>query len=226
MTRIRAIGFDLDGTLFDHQGSANTGVTVFLKTLGLEPSDEALKLWFGAEEEAFEEWRAGRISFQEQRRQRLRIVLPALGFDVEDKPPGLDQLFERYLVEYRAAWAAFQDTARVLDQLRSERFRLGLLTNGNAQQQLDKLKRIGILDAFDTVCISEEIGVQKPDPRAFEMLAGRLGCSLDECLFIGDNPDQDIAGAIGAGMRAALVERSRVGAPDLKSVIRFALASD
>ncbi len=38
MTKIRAIGFDLDGTLFDHQGSANTGVTVFLKSLGLQPS--------------------------------------------------------------------------------------------------------------------------------------------------------------------------------------------
>ncbi|MFT3942742.1 MAG: hypothetical protein QM705_02800 [Ancrocorticia sp.] len=39
MTKIRAIGFDLDGTLFDHQGSASAGVTVFLKSLGLEPSE-------------------------------------------------------------------------------------------------------------------------------------------------------------------------------------------
>ncbi|MGM7670580.1 HAD family hydrolase [Microbacterium sp. A93] len=219
MAEIRAVGFDLDGTLFDHRGSATDAVDAFLRLIGALPSDDARELWFSAEDAEFERWRTGQISFQEQRRRRLQTVLPALGVAIEDNPVFLDELFEEYLREYQAAWRAFPDAVDVLTSLRSQGFRLGILTNGNEEQQLEKLRTIGLYESVDVVCVSEAIGVQKPDPRAFKTLAQRLGVTPAECLFVGDNPQQDVAGAIAAGMSAKLIERYRESADGLASAL-------
>lgn len=215
------MGFDLDGTLFDHRGSATEAVDAFLRLVGAVPSDDVRGLWFSAEDAEFERWRTGQVSFQEQRRRRLRTVLPALGVAIEDNPVFLDELFEEYLREYQAAWRAFPDAFDVLTSLRNQGFRLGILTNGNEQQQLEKLGTIGLHESVDVVCVSEAIGVQKPDPRAFKTLAQRLGVAPAECLFVGDNPQQDVAGAITAGMSAKLVERYRESADGLASVLNL-----
>lgn len=63
MSDIRAIGFDLDGTLFDHRGAAGQAVGTFLLTLGFNPSPERRQMWFDIEAREFERWRSGEITF-------------------------------------------------------------------------------------------------------------------------------------------------------------------
>jgi len=207
VVEIRAVGFDLDGTLFDHRGSAIVGVDRFLESLGVEPTEHARTLWFAAEDEQIERWRLRRIDFQEQRRERLRRVLPALGVPTPSEVAELDALFERYLAGYRAAWRAFPDSVELVRRVKATGRRVGLLTNGAEEQQLDKLRLTGLLEVFDHICISERIGVQKPDPQAFRLLAAGLGVGPGECLFVGDNPLHDIDGARAVGMTALLVDR-------------------
>lgn len=219
VSRVRAVGFDLDGTLFDHRRSAQDAVDVFLTTLGVESSSYAHTQWFAAEEAQFERWRSGRISFQEQRRERLRTVLPQLGMQAPTEEGELDELFGRYLDAYRGEWRPFADSADVLADLRSQGLKIGLLTNGTQEQQLDKLRSIGLLDAFDVVCTSERIGASKPDPNAFLTLADELGVAASGCLFVGDNPNHDIAGAAAAGMHALLVDRYGEHAHGIASAI-------
>ena len=221
---VKAVGFDLDGTLFDHRGSATDGIRLFLRGIGVDPTASALDLWFAVEEAEFENWRAGRIDFREQRHRRLRVILTEFGIDFDDDPDSLDSLFEQYLTEYRRAWRPFPDVVETLTSLKVRGYRLGLLTNGNEDQQLGKLAATGLREILDVVCISGAIGVQKPDARAFEALARSLGVAPHECLFIGDNPDQDVAGATAAGMRASLIERRRTGTPGLFAVTEAALA--
>lgn len=211
MRRIRAVGFDLDGTLFDHHGSATAAATGFLASLAIVPTEGALAAWFEAEHEFFERWRLGQLSVHDQRRERLRSVLPQFGAEVPTEACDLDALFDRYLVGYRAAWRAYADSASLLRQLRALGFRVGLLTNGTEAQQLDKLGRTSLLAAFDAVCISEQIGAQKPAAAAFQRLAAELRVDVDECLFVGDNPEHDVAGATAAGMPALLIDRGPAG---------------
>lgn len=94
MAHLRAVGFDLDGTLFDHRGAATAGAARFLESLGVHASAFAIGRWFAAETEQFERWRTGQISFPEQRRERLRAVLPALGVPIPADDGGLDELFD------------------------------------------------------------------------------------------------------------------------------------
>jgi len=220
---VRAVAFDLDGTLFDHRSAATAGARAFLRSVGALRLDDAVALWFDAEQREFENWRSGRISFDEQRRRRLRSVLGQLGAEYVDEQQSLDQLFARYLVEYERAWRAYPDVVGVLDGLRGRGYSLGVLTNGSEEQQLRKLERIGILDLFDAVCVSEEIGAQKPDPRAFEILARRLDVAPSECAFVGDDPRMDVEGARTAGLPAVLVDRTRGETRGLAHAVATAL---
>lgn len=226
MRATRAVCFDLDDTLFDHRGAARAGVRRFLGDLNVEVTDSVLGAWFRAEDTQYERWRSGAISFPEQRRERLRIVLPPLGVTLPADDAGLDALFDDYLAGYRHAWRVFPDVVPLLRTLRERGYRIGLLTNGSEAQQLEKLARTGLDAAFDAVCISEQIGVQKPDPRAFTLLAERLGVDPQACVFVGDDPDKDVRGARRAGMRAVLVDRADPAAPNLAAVVETALSAD
>lgn len=181
-------------------------------------------MWFAAEELQFERWRAGHISFQEQRRERLRSVLPTFGIRPPDDEVELDDLFEQYGRAYRRAWRAYPDSASLLKGLRSAGLRVGVLTNGTQEQQLDKLTAIGLIDSLDVVCTSERIGAQKPSSAAFGAFTVELGVSAGECLFVGDHAEHDVAGARAAGMHALLIDRRGDHAAGIATAIHDSLA--
>lgn len=218
---VRAVGFDLDGTLFDHRSAARAGATALLGGLGVTVTPAVLDAWTAAEDTQFEHWRSGRISFAGQRRGRLRTVLPPLGVALPPDDDGLDALFAQYLAAYRARWTVFPDVVPVLEDLRAQGFRLALLTNGTGEQQHAKLAATGLDTVFDAVCVSEEIGVAKPDPRAFGTLLRTLDVPAAACVFVGDDAAKDVDGARAAGLGSALVDRPRVG---LHEAVRQALA--
>lgn len=218
----RAVGFDLDGTLFDHAGSGADAVRAFIADLGFEPTPELVSAWFALEAVHFESWRAGRILFAEQRRLRLRDFLGILGAKTPRDDDGLDELFDGYLVYYRRAWRAFPGVVEVLTDLRGRGVRVGILTNGNEEQQIEKLTVTGLSSLVDVVCTSEGIGLAKPDPRAFETLADRLDCSNSEIAYVGDNAELDIAGARAAGIAAGQVRYGDAVPVGLMAALRSA----
>lgn len=225
MSMIRAIGFDLDGTLIDHVGSSVQAVNALVAALDGTPPEDVHHIWFAIEAEQFELWRSGQIGFQEQRRRRLQAFLPTMGVEAPANDTALDDLFARYLDAYKAAWRLFPGVTDLLTALRDEGYRLGILTNGAREQQMDKLTTTSLLPLIDVVCVSEELGVQKPDERAFRALTGRLEVDPAQCLFVGDNPHHDIAGAESVGMPALLVDHYGDDPLDLESAVRTALTA-
>lgn len=204
----RAVGFDLDGTLFDHQGAAAAAVNHFVLGLGHEPTAALAAAWFEFETKHFETWRDGRITFTEQRRLRMGDFLSLLGMRAPDDTDAMDALFDRYLTAYQRSWRAFDEAEPLLRRLRAQGTRIGVLTNGNHAQQVAKLEATGLAPLVDVVCTSEQIGYAKPNPRAFQLLAERLDVPVSEMAFVGDNPEHDIDGARAAGMRAGLVDHT------------------
>jgi putative hydrolase of the HAD superfamily len=217
-----AVGFDLDGTLFDHRRSATSAVRHLLISLDHAPTPELVEMWFRLEAEHFEAWRVGRVTFAEQRRLRLRAFLTELRLPARVGDAATDALFARYLGAYRASWRAFEEAAPLLGRLRAQGTKIGVLTNGSRAQQLDKLDVIALAPLVDIVCTSEELGFAKPDRRAFEALAQRLGAPIGEIAFVGDHPEHDLTGAIGAGMPAALVDHYGTVPVGLTAALRSA----
>lgn len=204
--------FDLDGTLVDHDTAAEEAVTTWVSQQGWSLPDVA-KVWDDVAERHFPAYRSGELSFTGQRRARLRDFLPLVGVDVCDDAQ-LDATFAEYDALYRAAWRAFPDAAG-LDRLG----RLSVLSNGDQSQQEDKLRRTGLLGAFEQVLTSGTLGVSKPDPEVFRRACERLSVDPRDAVYVGDRLDVDARASTAAGLRGIWLDRAgRGGADDVPTI--------
>jgi FMN phosphatase YigB (HAD superfamily) len=102
------------------------------------------------------------------------------------------------------------DVVPSLERL-SDRYRLGVLANQPGGVR-GAMRRDGIDRLFDVWAVSEDVGVDKPDPRIFAHAVGVAGVEPDRAAMIGDRLDCDVRPAKAAGMRAVWVLRGE--APD------------
>lgn len=80
----------------------------------------------------------------------------------------------------------------------------------NSEGKLEELfQKLGILGCFDTVVDSARVGVDKPDPRIFEIACERTGTTPARTLHLGDTYATDVLGAHNAGIRTALIDPFR-----------------
>ncbi|WP_306209772.1 HAD family hydrolase [Actinoplanes sp. RD1] len=200
---------DLDGTLFDHDAAADAGVRAWLPTRGLDATDEAVARWRALEEPHLAAWRAGTVTYAEQRRRRLRDFLAISGTDAE-----LDAVFAGYLRHYEAAWFAYDDAVPALTALAAAGVATAVLTNGSAVQQRKKLTRTGLAGLVGPVFTVDDLGVAKPDPAAFRRACERWGRPADRVVSVGDNYALDVLGARAAGLRAIHLDRLARGPYD------------
>ena len=109
------------------------------------------------------------------------------------------------VIDFRQnAWQhcqTFSDADIVLQQLRRRGYQLGIITNGSSESQRAKLNGANLISHFDVILISEEEKVKKPDPEIFLLAAAKLNVNPQECIFVGDNPEVDIIGALQVGMQ-------------------------
>jgi HAD superfamily hydrolase (TIGR01549 family) len=91
----------------------------------------------------------------------------------------------------------------LLDRLRGH-FRLGLIAN-QPREGREWFDRLGWLERFEVVVLSESEGVSKPDPALFRIALDRARTEPGRCLMVGDRLDNDVAPASESGMKSALV---------------------
>ena len=89
----------------------------------------------------------------------------------------------------------------MLARLQQRGVRIAILTNGWTPLQQRKIARaLGAIDF--PVLVSDRLGVQKPARAAFDALVAALAVDRSDIWYVGDNPAADVAGALGAGLRA------------------------
>ncbi len=92
-----------------------------------------------------------------------------------------------------------------LDELRDLGLKLVVVSNANGRLRL-LMERVGLAGRVDLMLDSFEEGVEKPDPRLFQIAMERAGASADTTLHVGDLYYVDVAGARGAGLQAMLLD--------------------
>ncbi|WP_313553782.1 HAD family hydrolase [Stutzerimonas nitrititolerans] len=195
---IRLITFDLDDTLWDVRPVLHSAELTLREWLARHTPDlndfsvEALGAIRRTLLEAQPELRH-RIS--ELRRRILCHALEEAGYPRDEACELAEQAFQVFL-EARHAVQLFPEVHPTLELL-ANHYRLGVLTNGNAD-----VRRLGLADYFDFTLCAEELGVGKPDPRPFCEALKRAGVAAEHAVHIGDHPSDDIGGAQRAGMRA------------------------
>lgn len=196
------ICFDLDDTLLDHTRAEHEAALHFGMSLGSAgPVGEAfVKFWREVAEKHMASFLRGEVSFQEQRRRRVREVTGRTLSDTD-----ADGLFYRYLGVYEAHWKLFDDVNDCLAALSV--YRLGVISNGNQEQQLKKLRHTGIESCFRFVLSAERAGVAKPDRAIFVEAAKYADRSDRNCFYVGDNLTVDAEAAKRAGWQGIWLDR-------------------
>lgn len=166
-----------------------------------------MRAWFEIEQFNYDRFLARELSFTEQRRERLREFLPLADLPVPESDAGLDELFAVYLRDYEASWTAFPDAAPALHHLGSSGMMIGVITNGDHDQQAGKIRRIGLEPLLPNMFSSERMGHAKPAARAFLLPCESLQLPPARVLYVGDNYRVDIEGARNAGLQAIHLAR-------------------
>lgn len=118
-----------------------------------------------------------------------------------------------------------------LRELRSEGWTLGIVTNGEADNQENKIRATGLADVVDGWAISSQIGVRKPDPAIFQAMARRLGHPVDGWM-VGDGLEADVAGGAAAGLKTIWIASATASdvritptaiAPDVATAVQIIL---
>jgi putative hydrolase of the HAD superfamily len=94
--------------------------------------------------------------------------------------------------------------------LRGAGLRLVVVSNWDATLE-SVLERVGLLDAVDGVVSSAVAGAAKPDPHPLRLGLEIAGVGAAEAIHVGDDVDEDVRGAIAAGIRPVLLDRGRHG---------------
>jgi putative hydrolase of the HAD superfamily len=103
-------------------------------------------------------------------------------------------------------WESIPDgVPEALARLRSRGLQLVVVSNANGLLRL-LMDRLGLSPLFDTMLDSHEEGVEKPDPRLFELALERSGAARESTLHAGDLYHVDVEGARAAGLRAVLID--------------------
>lgn len=91
-------------------------------------------------------------------------------------------------------------TVELLSLLRQSNIAVGLLSNTEALLSEYDLTVTGLKNLLDSITLSSDIKVKKPNPKAFDIALQRLGLPKSAVVFVGDNLADDVAGALGASM--------------------------
>jgi putative hydrolase of the HAD superfamily len=129
-----------------------------------------------------------------------RLAYQALRAEL-DLRADANELLEDFRANCFRSAHLFPGARRVLSELRSVGARMAIVSNGSSGSQMAKIEATGIAEYFDGIIISGDLGFAKPDPRIFRLAAETVGATLSECVFVGDNPERDVAGAGLLGMR-------------------------
>ncbi|MDR1587218.1 MAG: HAD family hydrolase [Treponema sp.] len=199
---IKAVAFDLDGTLYPNYRLNIRLVPFLLKEwrllwafgrarsimrAGREKTTESAALGKPAENGNFYE-------------NQARLTAGILKSDPLVTGEKIERLIYRGWEPLFRKIRLFPHARETLNLLRAAGFKTGLLSDFPPET---KIEHLGIAGLWDAVLCSERVGVLKPDPRPFEKLAAALSLAPEQILYVGNSFRFDVAGAKRAGMKAA-----------------------
>jgi 2-haloacid dehalogenase len=198
MARYTVLLLDADGTLFDYDRAEGYALETTFARFGV-PYDAGRDLPVYRRINA-EMWRAferGEIDPATLSVERFRRALEALGAAGRTDPA---QIAERYLSHLSEGSFLIPGAPEVVREL-SGRARIAVVTNGLSRVQRPRFAGSGLAPFVEHLVISDEIGVQKPEPGIFDAaLAPFDKVSREEVLMVGDSLTSDITGGVQYGV--------------------------
>jgi len=204
---IKAILFDVHGTIIDKGKdrdkvltTARSNVVSFLNRHGYKVSDsDYYQVWLQNLKKYRQEWEElNEVSFYEW----YRGILLDLQIDRRDEK-FIDEMSDQWIAGFSHSTTEISPAKAVLTELKND-FLLGVVSNSMGKNARVDLTITGLIDLFDVIIISSEVGKRKPHPFIFESALQRLEVKPSEAVFVGDDLYEDIYGAKQVGMKTVL----------------------
>jgi YjjG family noncanonical pyrimidine nucleotidase len=201
--KYKALLFDLDGTILDYSKSETAALNgAYSIVFGTGPSDSFLSVYHEINSGLWKDFEKGTTTIHELKIRRFSDLFD--NFKINADPEAFSEI---YLKELGEGGYLLDGALDVLESC-AGRFRIGAITNGIGNVQRSRIKKAGIGQYFETVVISNDVGIAKPDPGIFTMaLEGMNLLKKDDVLMIGDSLSSDILGGINAGIDTCWVNR-------------------
>jgi HAD superfamily hydrolase (TIGR01549 family) len=192
---IRAMIFDLDGTLVQTERLKAMSYAWAVKELCPVPVDEAevleaFKQVVGLSRREVALNLVERFGLEEKARARIQVRLRYYEDMLEDP-----QVLRTYKWEHNMA---------LLDEAQRANCKVGLATMSHCQQVQRVLKILDLSWAFDFIATRDDVSLGKPDPEIYSLVSMELGIPAEECLVVEDSP-AGVKAALAAGMRCVAV---------------------
>jgi phosphoglycolate phosphatase len=183
---VKAVGFDLDGTLMDTAGDLVLAGNMMREELGLSPiSREVILSFIG--------------------KGIRNLVRRAISFDAVVEPSDDDlrravEIYERhYRVVLHHSSVVYPDVIAGLDLLQQAGFPLACITNKSARFTTPLLEFAELANRFEITLSGDSLPKKKPDPLPFQHVCEQFGIAAHEFLYIGDSVnDTEAARAAGS----------------------------
>ena len=211
---VRAVLFDLDDTLFDHQACARAALATVHGAHACFhgiPFDDFERQHARFLEELHVEVTEGRLGLDAAREERFRRLFEIAGVAADQAV--MQATAAAYRQRYLSARKAIDGAAALLPHVH-RRARIAIVSNNLLDEQQEKLRHCGLDAHIDALIVSEEVGLSKPHPRIFQVALDRLRVRAGEAVMIGDSWSADIVGARGVGIRPIWFNRNRQPRPE------------
>ncbi len=199
--RVRAIAFDVDGTLYPASSLNIRCVDIFFMHPRLVPAFSSVRRQLRVLQQENDFAPTDRASLHQL---QAKLLAARLGAPEELAYSLMERIFYEEIPRRFATIEPYAGVVTTLESLRSRGFTLAALSDLPPEE---KVRALGLSEFFGPILCAEDTGALKPHRRVFEALSSALDVALDEILYVGNNIRYDIGGAKAAGMHAALRKR-------------------
>lgn len=204
---MKYIFFDLDKTLIDVKKAQYAAIkdlyNIYQFSSVIDVSSFTKK-WDELTDYHYAFYTRKEISYEEQRNRRIKDLFDCYNMKLDRTPK---EIYDVYLKSFEDNWSLFDDVYDVIEQLYNAGYKLGIISNGDLNQQTDKLKRTGIYNFFEIVTTSSEYDYSKPNPKLYESIIDRFNLNKNEMIMIGDQVEKDVIPCLSIGVEAIWVNR-------------------
>jgi putative hydrolase of the HAD superfamily len=186
----KAIIFDLDNTLLDRDLTLISFCDKFVDKF-------SSRLNLTLKEDIIQQIRKSDRNGYRKKDELFEELLEVLPWETK---PSKSELNEYWMLEFCNCVVPMNGMMDVLVELKQRGLKLGIITNGSMKMQSQKIKNLNIANYFDSIIISEAVNLKKPDSAIFQLSLDELCVKAEEAIYVGDNPLNDVIGALNAGL--------------------------
>lgn len=185
---LKAVVFDLDDTLYPEKEYVKSGyvaVAAFLKNTQIVQNEEAVsgRLW----------------TLFEEKKPAIDCFLTEAGIFNEHLRDLCIEVYRKHIPKLQL----YEGVMECFEKCREQGLKIGIITDGRTDAQWNKIEALGLKRMVDEIWVTDTLGIEfrKPSDIPFRIMQKKLDVDFDKMVYIGDNPNKDVATPIALGMQ-------------------------